>query len=102
MREKTRTAFHGSGNEFQLPEFLPYHRDQGRDGLAAEIEFAAGGGEEFRQRTRAAQRQSFLVIRQRGGFAALPIYPDLEGAQLRDAVLDVVERMNEDVQLAVP
>jgi hypothetical protein len=49
-----------------------------------------------------SERESFAIASHRFAriFQAIP--PDLQRTDLRDAVLDVVERVEEDVQLAIP
>src|SRR5712671_3392315 len=86
----------------QFCEFLTHERHQGFYGLCAEIETAAGGGEQFRQRPRTAQCQCAFVLGQRFGLVAPGVGPDLQSAELSDAVFDVVKGMQKDVQLAMP
>ena len=48
------------------------------------------------------EREGATVLRHRPGLIAAAVAPDLERPDLRDAVLDVVEGILEDVELAVP
>ncbi len=66
--------------------------DQRAGRLRAEVEPKSGGLEEPRQRLRAAERKGSLVARDRLGPVASRPQPELQGAELGDAVLDVVER----------
>ena len=75
---------------------------EGFDGFRAEVETAAGGGEEFGQGFAAAEGQGVLVLAKGFGVVAFGVGPDLQGAELGDAVFDVVEGIQEDVELAVP
>src|SRR5579859_810051 len=70
--------------------------------LFAEIEPKTCRAEQVRQGPRPAQRLSLAVLRDRLFPILLRIAPDLQGAGLRDSVLDVVERNGEQVQLPVP
>ena len=70
--------------------------------LRAEVEADACGGEQLGQWTLPAQRQCRAIVRQRLARVLARLHPQLQRAELRNAVLDVVERDLEQVKLAVP
>src|SRR5665213_2735920 len=83
-------------------QFISRQLNQWPDRRGIELKLAARRRKQFRQRTRAAEREGFFVIVQRLRLVAPRIRPDLQRAKLRDAVFDVVKRMDENVQLPVP
>src|SRR5205823_12094586 len=57
---------------------------------------------ELRERPRRPERQRLAVASHRPAAVAEAVAPHLERAELRDAVLDVIERIVEEVRLEVP
>ncbi len=68
----------------------------------AEIEPDSGRGEKLGERPRASQRERLLVV----GDGPRPVgersLPDLQGTELGDPVFNVIERIQENVELAMP
>src|SRR5216117_2298410 len=77
-------------------------RDQGAHLRRVEDERGAGGREQLGQRLRRAEREGAAVRRQRARVIAEGVAPDLQRGELRDAVLHVIERVQEYVELAMP
>src|SRR5579884_966587 len=86
----------------QFRKFRPHQIDQRLHRGLAEFKPTTSRAEEFRQRTRTAQCERAFVIVQRLCFVAFGIRPDLESAELGDAVFDVIKRVYENVKLPVP
>lgn len=79
------------------------HQGNGRaQGLDLDGELSTGGRKEVRQRTRAAERQRPAIVRYCAALIFQRLRPQLDGAQLRKAVLHIVERVRMDVVLALP
>src|SRR5689334_19417601 len=70
--------------------------------LLREVEGDARGGEQLGQWPSAAEGERGAVVGDGLVRVGLGLHPELERAQLRDAVLDVVERRVEQVELALP
>jgi hypothetical protein len=86
----------------QFGEFALDELGEGFDGFGAEVETASSGGEKFGQGFAAAESQRALVLAKGFGVVAFGVGPDLQRAELGDAVFDVVKGIKEDVELAVP
>src|SRR2546425_5895678 len=83
-------------------QFLTHERHQRFHCFCAEVKAAAGSGKQFRQRARTAQPQRPFVVGQRLDRVLLRSGPDLERAELGDAVLYVVEWVKKNVELLMP
>lgn len=92
----------GLDSRAELIQFLADGVHQGAQGLLAEIEPDPCGCEQFGQGAGSSEGQGASVRGHRLGSIGQALLPDLQGAKLRDAVLDVIERIEEDMQLAVP
>lgn len=62
----------------------------------------AGGGEEVGEGFGAAEAEGVAVVGEGGVFVLVGLEVELEGAELGDAVFDVVEGDVEEVELALP
>src|SRR5688572_11152990 len=89
-----------SGGE--LGQFLADGVHQGAEGFFGEVEDDAGGGEELGERAGAAEFQGGAVVGDRAVGVVAGFDPELEGAELGDAVFDVVEGDVEEVELGAP
>src|SRR5688572_17085423 len=69
---------------------------------APHVELEARGLEQLRERPAAAERQRGAVALDRPALVLACVAPDLQRADLRDAVLDVIEGRAEDVSLRLP
>src|SRR5882672_1991217 len=76
--------------------------DEGADRLLAEVELEPGHAEELRERPGPAQRLPRPVFRDRLLPVLLRVAPDLQGAGLRNSILDIIKRDGEQMELAVP
>ena len=86
----------------QASQFRLHRFDEWPECLLREIEFQARGGPELGQRPAPTQREGFTILSQ----CLLPVparvLPELQCADLGDAVLDVVKRHAEQMELTLP
>src|SRR6202023_889145 len=78
------------------------HRHQLAHPLGVEDQSRTGRLEQLGQRPRPAERERLTILADGFPRVALAVAPDLQRAELRDAVFDVVERAAEEVRLLVP
>src|SRR5688500_19520039 len=86
----------------ELRESFLDERDELGHRRLVEHEARSGGRVDLGERLRAAEHQGLAVTSDGFRLIRQAVPPHLQGAHLRDAVLDVVERVLEDVQLPVP
>src|ERR1051326_1169860 len=104
-RNSSGVMWRGSLNGLlrQLLQLALHALYEPRDRVGAEVELQSGGLEEVRQGPGAAERKAPEIGIDRG---LLPFFqalePELQGPELGDAVLDVVERGAEQVHLPLP
>src|SRR6516164_863228 len=72
------------------------------DRRLTEVKADAGGGEELGEWTGTAEAERLAIGAHGAGAIVQGAAPDSQCAQLGDPVFDVVERVQEDMQLAVP
>src|SRR5690606_20366342 len=81
-----------------FPFFFDFFH-QGPDSLFAHVELESGALEQFAEAARPAQGEPAFIVRQRRLFVFQRLEPYLQGAQLGDAVFDVIERHLKNMQL---
>src|SRR3984957_1394169 len=98
----TPFSFDKSSLSRQSRQFLPHRLHQRLERLGRKIESNPRRGEEFRQRPGAAEGEGGAVVGEGLLGVLLGFEPELQGAELGDAVFDVIERDVEQVELALP
>src|SRR5690606_22676511 len=86
----------------QLTELALDEGDELAHPFGIEHQARTGGFVELRQRLRAPEREGGSVVLDGLLLVLQRVSPDLQGAELRDGVFNVIERVDEDVQLLVP